>query len=114
MNAQAPKNNDQENKPRMSLIPIDLLGKYLCPAYEEGILKYYKNSWRKGFKFSVMIDAALRHISKFADEGEDFDKETFEKYGIKKHHIAAVLFCCLSILNDIEHNRTDNDDRYKE
>lgn len=114
MEMHAPKDYEKENKPKMSLLPMDLLGKYLCPAYEEGLIKYYRNSWRKGFKISVMIDAARRHISKFWEEGEDFDQETLENYGIKKHHIAAVLFCCLSILNDVEQNRTDNDDRYKE
>ena len=60
-----PKNNEQEGKPRMSLLPLDLLSELLCPCYEEGLRKYSRESWRKGFKISVMMDAALRHLSKF-------------------------------------------------
>lgn len=61
----APKNNPQEAKARASLLPMDLLMEYLVPAYEEGIQKYERESWRKGFATSTMIDAALRHIEAF-------------------------------------------------
>jgi len=58
----APKNNIEEGKPRMSLLPLDLLSKYLVPAYEEGVKKYNRESWRDGFHTSIMIDSVLRHI----------------------------------------------------
>ena len=107
----APKNNIEEGKPQMSLIPLDLLSELLCPCYEEGLLKYERESWRKGFKISVMMDAALRHLSKFYYEREDYDKETEEKYNIQKHHLSAVIFCCISMYNSLEINKELFDDR---
>lgn len=88
----APKNNIQEGKLRMHLLPLDLLSEILCPAYEEGVWKYREESWREGFKMSVMADAALRHISAFVNKGEDYDVEAMEKFGIKKTHIGGAIF----------------------
>jgi hypothetical protein len=105
----APKNNLLEKKPRPSLIPLDVLIKHLCPAYEEGIIKYSRESWREGFYVSVMIDAALRHISKFFYEGEELDKDAL-KLGIKKHHLGGALFSILSILHTLD-TRPELDDR---
>jgi hypothetical protein len=103
----APKNNVQEGKPRPSLLPMDLLIKYLCPAYEEGVVKYERESWRKGFKVSVMIDAAFRHINEFYYEGKDIDKES----STGKHHLAGAIFSLLSILHTMD-TRPDLDDRF--
>lgn len=88
----APKNNIQEGKLRMHFLPLDLLAEILCPAYEEGVLKYREESWREGFKTSVIADAALRHISAFVNKGEDYDAEAFDKFGIKKTHIGGAIF----------------------
>ena len=107
----APKNNVQEDKHDMAELPLDLLTELLCPAYKEGTQhKYYRNSWRKGFKMSVMMAACLRHLTKFFYFGEVWDKETLEKYGIKKHHLGAAIFCIISLYNDWKHN-PQNDDR---
>jgi hypothetical protein len=100
----APKNNLQEGKPRPSLIPLDVLIKHLCPAYEEGIPKYYRESWRKGFQTSVMIDAALRHITEFFWHGKDIDEES------GKHHLAGAIFSLISILHTLD-TRPELDDR---
>lgn len=108
----APKNNTKEGKPRPSLIPLDVLIRHLCPAYEEGVLKYQRESWRKGFCVSTMIDAAQRHISDFFYRGEDFDPDA-AKLGIKKHHLAGAIFSLLSILHTLE-TRPELDDRHKE
>ena len=102
----APKNNIQENKPRPSLIPLDVLIKHLCPAYEEGIPKYYRESWRKGFQTSVMIDAALRHITEFFWNGKDIDEES------GKHHLAGAIFSLISILHTLD-TRPELDDRIR-
>ncbi len=106
----APKNNLSEDKPQPSLIPLDLLIEVLEPAYREGLLKYSRESWRKGFKTSVMHDAALRHMVAFFHKKEDYDPQTLEEHGIKKHHIGAAIFCLISMFNSME-NFPDLDDR---
>lgn len=94
----APKNNVEENKPKVSLLPMDILMKYLIPAYEEGVIKYGRESWREGFHTSVMVDAAIRHIAKFFWEHEDIDCDSTTK----KHHLAGALFSILSILHTLD------------
>jgi len=107
----APKNNVQEGKPRPSLLPMDVMIKHVCPAYSEGVLKYERESWRKGFLVSNMIDAAYRHISAFYHGGEDYDPDA-EKHGVKKHHLAGAIFSLLSILHTMD-TRPELDDRPK-
>lgn len=104
------KNNIEEDKAQMSLLPLDLLAELLEPAYREGLVKYERESWRKGFKASVMMDAALRHISAFYFWKEDYDPETLDKYGISKPHLGAAIFCLISMYNSV-HNHVGLDDR---
>ena len=106
----APKNNTTENKPETSLIPDDLLEEFLTSCYAEGIKKYFRESWRLGFKTSVMQSALKRHLTAYFYKGEDWDKETLETYGIKKHHLGAVIFCALCML-DTYKNHPEKDDR---
>ena len=105
----APKNNIQEGKPRASLAPMDIIIKYDTAAYEEGLIKYRREPWRQGFQVSVMVDAALRHISDFFYKGEDYDPAA-EALGVHKHHLAAARFCLASILHTLD-TRPDLDDR---
>jgi len=93
----APKNNATENKPQISLIPLDLLVPMLEPAYREGIIKYQRESWRLGFNATVMYDALMRHLKAWFFELESYDPETKEKYGIDKHHLGAVIFCAINL-----------------
>lgn len=106
----APKNNLIEKKPEVSLIPDDLLEEFLSPAYEEGVLKYWKESWRLGFPTSTMQSALKRHLTAYYYKGEDWDSETLERYNIKKHHLGAALFCILCML-DTYKNHPEKDDR---
>ena len=105
----APKETD--GKPRADLIPMDLLIKYLSPAYEYGIFKHHIHSWRKGFKTSDMIGACQRHLAKWAWLGEDFEDEALERANIKMHHIASSIFALLCVLDSIE-NHPELIDRY--
>ena len=109
MNELAPKNNLLEGKDRMSLLPLDVLRKYFCPAYEEGVKKYERESWRKGFPVSVMMDALLRHVSDFYYKREDYDPDAAAQ-GVEKHHLGAALFCICSMLHTLE-TRPELDDR---
>jgi len=105
----APKNNEQENKPQMSLIPLDILRDFLEPAYREGLIKYSRESWRGGFKTSVMFDALQRHLTQFFYDGEDYDIEA-ENIGVKKHHLGGALFCLLCMCDTVK-NHPEMDDR---
>jgi len=105
----APKNHEQENKPQMSLIPMDLLRDFLEPAYREGLIKYYRESWRKGFKSTVMMDALQRHLTQWFYEGQEFDPDA-EKLGVKKHHLGGALFCLLCLCDTVS-NHPELDDR---
>jgi len=105
------KNHLEEGKPQMSLLPLDLLTELLEPAFAEGLLKYERESWRKGFPASVMMNAALRHLSKFYYEREDYDKETKERYDIDKYHLGSVIFCCIAMYNSLEIDKERFDDR---
>ncbi|WP_333664722.1 dATP/dGTP diphosphohydrolase domain-containing protein [Desulfobacter postgatei] len=104
----APKNNVQEGKSKMDLLPLDILAKYLCPAYAEGLEKYYRESWRGGFLTSTMISAALRHIEAFFYRGEDIDPDS----ETGKHHLAGAIFSLLSILHSLDHHPHLDDRRH--
>jgi len=109
---QAPKNHEQEGKPDAGLIPFDLLLKVLEPAYQEGLLKYYRESWRLGFPTSVMYASCLRHLSAFFFDKEDFDSDA-EKLGIKKTHLGGAMFA-LICMYDTFINHPEMDDRGKD
>jgi len=103
----APKNNVAEGKPKMSLLPLDVLKKYVIPAFEEGLIKYQRESWRKGFKTSVLVDAMIRHLEEFYYQGKDYDLSS----PTKKHHLSGVVFACLALLYSLE-NYPELDDRF--
>lgn len=83
---------------------MDLLEKYLVPVYEVGLKKYWRNSWRAGFKTTVMVAAIIRHLTKFFWHREDYDQQDGQ------HHLGAIIFACLSILNTLE-TKPEMDDR---
>jgi len=105
----APKNDAAEGKPRPELIPMDILIEFLCPAYEEGVIKYEQESWRRGFYVSRMYNAAVRHLDKFFKEGQTWDADA-EKLGIKKTHIAGAIFSLIAILHTMKYH-PELDDR---
>jgi hypothetical protein len=103
----APKNNIQEGKPQPTLLPMDVLLKYLEPAYQEGVIKYERESWRGGFHTSVLVDAALRHIIEFYWQGKDVDADS----QTGKHHLAGAIFSLCSLLHTLD-TRPELDDRF--
>lgn len=105
----APKNNINEGKPRPTLLPMDILIKWVIPAYEEGVIKYERESWREGFKTSVLMDAAQRHMNTFFYDQEEYDVQAAD-LGVTKHHLAGAIFSLLSILHTLEHH-PELDDR---
>ena len=105
----APKNNVQENKSQMSLIPLDILSDILVPTYMEGLIKYSRESWRKGFLMSTMMDSTQRHLSAFFYKGEDYDPDA-QKLGINKTHLGGAIFSILC-MSDTFLNHPELDDR---
>lgn len=95
----APKNDVEEGKDRLTLLPMDIISELLIPAYEEGVDKYYRESWRRGFKVSKMIDAAKRHIKAFYYDGEDIDEDSITK----KHHLGGAIFSLLSAYHSLKY-----------
>jgi Domain of unknown function (DUF5664) len=70
-----------------------------------GAKKYAAHNWRKGMKWSRLVDAMLRHALAYAD-GEDLDPET----GLS--HLAH-LRCCAGFLIEYAERGLGEDDRYK-
>lgn len=93
-----------DGKPQISLIPRVAL-EAEARVFGFGAKKYSRFNFKKGFKYSRLIDAALRHIVAFND-GEDLDPET------KESHLAHAR-CCLSMLLDTIDLGTSEDDRFK-
>ena len=72
-------------------------------ALEYGAKKYDRNNYKKGMDWTRVCDAALRHITAWA-EGEDVDQES----GL--NHIAHAQ-ACLAMLSYYITNKVGTDDR---
>lgn len=59
---------------RFSLIPQDWLWA-LAEHYGKGALKYDDNNWKRGYSWSLTLDAHSRHLAQWLG-GEDDDRET--------------------------------------
>lgn len=91
-------------KPRMSLIPqLSLLEVAKVMTY--GAEKYAEWNWSEGSDYSVLTDAASRHITAF-NCGENLDPES----GLS--HIAHAV-SCLMMLYDITQMYPERDDRWE-
>ena len=92
-----------EGKPRMDLLPPEAL-REIADVLALGAQKYDAHNWRRGFAYSRLLAAALRHVFSWAG-GEDKDPES------GKSHLAHAA-CCLMFLITFEQTRTGTDDRY--
>ena len=90
-------------------IPLELLPtqalEEIAKVLDFGQKKYQSWNWAKGFKWSRLIGAAMRHLFLWK-EGEDKDKES------KLSHLAH-LGCCVLFLLQHEISDLGKDDRYK-
>ena len=88
--------------------PLGLLDGYaleqVALVMAMGEKKYGRHNWRGGFKYSRLIDAALRHIFAFND-GTDYDPES-------NLSPLAHAICMLVFLLRMQKDRPDLDDRY--
>lgn len=92
------------DKPRMSLLDPYVLSE-VAKVLTFGAKKYEPHNWRKGFCYSRLTDAVLRHVNAFND-GEDFDPES----GLS--HLAHAM-CGLMFLLKNTQTHPELDDRYK-
>lgn len=100
-----PKDLIGSTKVPLGLVP-PITQAYLAVGHLEGDLKYGRANWREaGVRFSIYLDAMLRHIGKLRD-GEWADEIT------KVPHLANIL-CCASIIIDAHHMGKLIDDRPK-
>ena len=91
-----------EGKTQLDLIPpsvLEGLGKVLT----FGAMRYGANNYRRGMKWSNVINSLLRHINAFRD-GEDFDKES----GLS--HLDHAM-CNLAFLKEFQRIYPQGDDR---
>ena len=90
------------NKPRMDLL-VPEADLETAKVFTFGAEKYDDYNWMKGFKYSRLTAALLRHMTSFR-LGEDLDPES----GLP--HLAHAR-CCLDMLIWHTINRKDLDDR---
>ena len=94
-----------QGKPQLSLVSFEFVSA-VAEVRAFGAKKYSKNQWKKGFKITRSLDAALRHIFQFAS-GETNDSES----GLC--HLAHAACCLEHALYDLKHH-PENDDRLEE
>lgn len=90
-------------KPKMSLVP-NLALEAVAKVMTYGAIKYAAYNWMKGFDWTRLTDAAMRHIQLF-NRGEDIDPES----GLP--HLAHAA-CCVMMLYDITQLYPEKDDRW--
>ncbi len=95
--------NDNE-KIRLELLSSIALNE-IAKVLTFGAKKYADHNWRKGFAWSRLLGAAMRHLLAFLG-GEDKDPET----GLS--HLGH-LGCCVMFLLEHEHTHKALDDRHK-
>lgn len=91
-------------KPRMSLIP-QLAKLEVAKVMTYGAEKYADYNWMDGFDWTILTDAAERHITSF-NCGEDVDAES----GL--HHLAHAA-CCVMMLYEITQLCPEKDNRWE-
>lgn len=93
-----------QDKPRVELLSRVALEE-ISKVMAFGANKYQEHNWRKGFKWTRLLGAAIRHVLAYLD-GEDKDPES----GLS--HLAHAG-CCIMFLLEHEIKNLGEDDRYK-
>jgi hypothetical protein len=91
-------------KPRVSLLSSDAIIE-VAKVATMGAEKYDDNNWRKGMKWSRLMDAAERHLLSY-NKGDRIDKES------NLSHLAHVAWNIMALL-EYELNKIGNDDLFK-
>lgn len=93
-------------KPRMSLLPSKPLW-MMAEVMTVGEKKYSAQNWRRGFKWSRLLDAAHRHLNQYNESKDNrIDKET------SLNHLAHAAIN-LVFLMEHEYYNLGEDDLWK-
>ena len=79
-------------KDRWDLLPYEAIEE-VVKVYTGGAQKYDDWNWAKGIKYSRVFAAAMRHMMAFWWRRKKTNEEDF---GL--HHLAHVIWCCLTLL----------------
>ena|ERR1700677_4301727 len=90
-----------EGKPDLSQVSPELM-EHVALVRMFGEKKYARNNWKKGFKVTRSLAAALRHIFAVL-RGELYDPES----GL--YHVAHAICCLEHCLYDMIHNKENID-----
>lgn len=93
-------------KPRMSLLPSKPLW-MMAEVMAHGELKYSAQNWRRGFKWSRLLDAAMRHINQY-NEGKSNRKDKESNLNHLSHAAINLVF-----LMEHEYYNLGEDDLWK-
>jgi len=93
-----------EGKTRISLLSSDAILE-IAKVATMGASKYDDHNWRKGMKWSRLMDAAERHLLSY-NKGDRIDKES------KLSHLAHVAWNIMALL-EYEINKVGEDDLWK-
>lgn len=91
-----------QGKPDFTYLSYEFLEE-IAKVREFGAKKYTRGNWKKGFKVTRSLAAALRHIFAFLS-GQDNDPESGYS------HLAHAACCLEHAIYDMKH-RPENDDR---
>lgn len=83
-------------KPQLSLVSYESLSGE-ARAMEYGLRKYSRNNYKQGMEWSRLLDASMRHITKYAG-GTDIDSES----GL--NHLYHAKACLGMLIFYIENN----------
>jgi hypothetical protein len=86
---------------RYDLIPVKPLSE-VARHYGVGAAKYEVRNWERGYDWSLSYAALQRHANQFWG-GESYDPES------GTHHLAAVIFHALALMEYEETNRSKDD-----
>src|SRR3990172_3998267 len=90
---------------RFSLLPFSSLDEILH-AYHFGASKYADHNWRKGYKWSLSFDAAMRHLTAWWEREEADPESGLSHLAHAGWHILCLLW--------FQANGKGTDDRWRE
>jgi hypothetical protein len=93
-----------QGKPRISLLSSDAIIE-VAKVATMGAEKYDDHNWRKGMKWSRLMDAAERHLLKY-NKGDRIDDES------NLSHLTHVAWNIMALI-DYEINNIGEDDLFK-
>jgi len=96
---------EDAGKPPIDLVPTEWVSD-MALICDYGRKKYGADNWRKGFKWSRLYAAAMRHLMAFWS-GSDVDESGFS-------HLLHAAWNCLALYWYTKRRKPDEDDRYKE